>query len=111
MKILLTLDFPPEIGGIQKYLYDIVLHTYGQEDMVLAGSGRPVADADIKVNARTVWLSTPFSKWNKKLSLVPMLWKYLARIFAKSELFEVECGNVFAAIVPWVAGFITGVSY
>jgi glycosyltransferase involved in cell wall biosynthesis len=111
MKILLTLDFPPEIGGIQRYLFNIVRHTYGSEDLVLAGCRHAIADTGIEVNVRTEWLSTPFSRWNKKFSLFPMLWKYLACVFAKSELFEVECGNVYAAVVPWFACFMTGISY
>ena len=111
MKILLTLDFPPEIGGIQRYLFDIVRNTYGREDLVVAGCGHPIDDADISVNARTAWVSTPLSRWNKKFSLFPMFLKYVVCVFAKSELFEVECGNVYAAIVPWIAGFLTGISY
>jgi Glycosyltransferase len=111
MKILLTLDFPPEIGGIQRYLFDIVRHTYGHEDLVLAGCGRPTTDVGMEISARVAWLSTPLSRWNKKISLFPMLWKYVACVFAKSELFEVECGNVYAAVVPWITGFFTGISY
>ena len=111
MKILLTLDFPPEIGGIQRYLYDIVRHTYGREDLVLAGGRYSTAGVGMDLNARVAWLSTPLSRWNKKFSLFPLLWKYVTCVFAQSELFEVECGNVYSAVVPWIACFITGISY
>ena len=111
MKILLTLDFPPEIGGIQKYLFDIVRHTYGHEDLVLAGCPRPASGEGVEEGARVVWLSTPFSRWNKKFSLLPLLLKYVRCVFVKNELFEVECGNVYAALAPWVARFITGINY
>jgi glycosyltransferase involved in cell wall biosynthesis len=111
MKILVTLDFPPEIGGIQRYLFDIVRHTYGHEDLVLAGCRRPISGECVEAGARVAWLSTPFSRWNKKISLLPLLWKYVEYVFPKSELFDVECGNVYAAIVPWIARFITGINY
>jgi len=112
MKLMLTLDFPPEIGGIQKHLENIVRFTYGSEDLVMVGCRRkPSTRTSAKLRAPIAWVSGPFSRCNKKFALAPMLLKYVLRVFAKSELFEVECGNVYAASVPWVASFLTGVHY
>jgi glycosyltransferase involved in cell wall biosynthesis len=112
MKILLTLDFPPEVGGIQKHLENIVRFTYDSEDLVMAGCcRRPSRDFDLGIQARIDWIDGPFSRNNKKYSLLPMMLKYCLRVFSKSELFEVECGNVYAAAVPWVASMLTGISY
>lgn len=112
MKLMLTLDFPPEIGGIQKHLENIVRFTYGSEDLVMVGCRRkPPTETSAQLRAPIAWVSGPFSRRNKKFALAPMLLKYVLRVFAKSELFEVECGNVYAASVPWAASFLTGVYY
>jgi glycosyltransferase involved in cell wall biosynthesis len=112
MKLLLTLDFPPEIGGIQKHLENIVCFTYDSEDLVMVGCrAKPLADLLPGLRARIDWISGPFSRRNKKFALAPMLVKYTLLVFAKSELFEVECGNVYAAAVPWIASFLTGIHY
>jgi len=39
MTVLVTLDFPPEKGGIQRYLHEIVVHTFTADDTVITGKG------------------------------------------------------------------------
>jgi glycosyltransferase involved in cell wall biosynthesis len=110
MKILLTLDFPPERGGMQRYLENIVLHRWGEGDIVLVGSSISRPDNRLQSGALIRYLSTPFSRWSKKLSLGPVLVRFrnLMRAFPDAT---VECGNVYAAIVPWVLSLVKNQPY
>ena len=100
MKALLSLDFYPEIGGIQRYLYTIVRLTYAVDDFLLIGS--PVASAiyqELPVQFfRTTW---PLSRLNKKLSLMPMLMRAM-RLRLRHPALVFECGNIYTALIPWL---------
>jgi phosphatidyl-myo-inositol dimannoside synthase len=112
MKLLLTLDFPPEKGGIQRYLSGIVRHTFTASDLVLVGCGRieptyaPVGPATI------LRVTTPFSQWNKKFSCIPLFCRFIALKITRRDSMEVLCGNVYAASVAWVASlFFKNITY
>jgi phosphatidyl-myo-inositol dimannoside synthase len=111
MKLLVTLDFPPEIGGIQRYLFDIVRFTFSAEDCVLAGCSRPHHTSCKEVRARIRWVSTPISGFNKKFSCIPLMLHFLKLVGSAPESHEVSCGNVYAAVVPWIASFFMPVRY
>jgi phosphatidyl-myo-inositol dimannoside synthase len=111
MKLLITLDFPPEIGGIQRYLSDIVRHTFSSEDMVLVGCVRKPRGSLAKMPARIVWVSTPMSIVNKKFSCIPLFLHFLKTINTHKNIDEIACGNVYAGIVPWIASFFREVKY
>ena len=113
MKLLVTLDFPPEIGGIQRYLFDIVRFTFSPDDRVLAGcSGWRTHRISYKeVQAKIQWVSTPFSVFNKKFSCVPLFLHFVKCIRAAPDACEVTCGNVYAAFVPWIASFFMPIRY
>ncbi len=112
MKVLVTLDFPPEIGGIQRYLFDIVRFTFSSHDRVLVGCTRRRPRCALNnVSTRMTWVSTPFSVWNKKWSCIPLFMHFIKLAAGKSDLHEISCGNVYAGIVPWVASFFMRVRY
>jgi glycosyltransferase involved in cell wall biosynthesis len=110
MKVLLTLDFPPEHGGMQRYLWGIVQHCYESNDCVLYGGTRfdsaAYHDLQTPVQPASWWLSSI----NKKFS-IPVLFFTLLRLIKSSKGISVECGNVYAGIAAWLAGLITGVKY
>src|SRR5512137_2283847 len=92
MKILITLDFPPERGGIQRYLWGIVQNTYLAGDRVLGGCARPAGEAGAAGLAVTVeYLWTPFSALNKKLSLVPLFVRTAALLRGSERSPHIEC--------------------
>lgn len=98
MKLLLTLDFPPEFGGIQHYLYGIVKHTFTPRDILLIGTSSPSSTQPPKVSCRMQQVSTPLSQFNKKWSLFPLalsLLLYLRRSKIKPTVYA---GNIYAAI-------------
>ncbi|MBD3393082.1 MAG: glycosyltransferase [Chitinivibrionales bacterium] len=102
MRLLLTLDYPPERGGIQKYLHGIVRYTYSAGDMVIVGCmPRHRRHAD-DTAAPVTRVGLPFSQINKKLSLAAMLPPLLARAATRSHTLTVECGNVYTALLPWM---------
>jgi phosphatidylinositol alpha-1,6-mannosyltransferase len=111
MKLLLTLDFPPEIGGIQRYLFDIVRFTFSKDDLVLVGCSRVHRASLREVRAGIRSVSTPFSVFNKKFSCIPLLLHFLKLVRSAPQGLEVSCGNVYAAIVPWIASFFIPVGY
>jgi phosphatidyl-myo-inositol dimannoside synthase len=111
MKLLVTLDFPPEKGGIQRYLYGIVKFTYGTSDRVLAGCARlPVKECG-DLNAAVLRYATPLSRVNKKISLCALILPYLKLCRAHRGAIRVECGNAYAALVPWLLKPIVHVPY
>jgi glycosyltransferase involved in cell wall biosynthesis len=111
MKLLITLDFPPEIGGIQRYLFDIVRYTFSSNDIVLAGCVRKPGHSYKELQAKVTWVSSPISFLNKKWSCVPLFLHFLKLIFSKKNIKEISCGNVYAGIVPWAASFFIRLRY
>jgi glycosyltransferase involved in cell wall biosynthesis len=115
MKLLITLDFPPERGGIQSHLRGIVSHTFTKDDAVYVGSSQiPKAQAALQTRdfpCRVTYLSTALSRLNKKWSLVPLLVSLLALRRRQGVSLTVECGNVYAGLVPWVASVVMPLHY
>jgi glycosyltransferase involved in cell wall biosynthesis len=109
-RILITLDFPPEIGGVQRYLHDRVAHAYADGDEVIAGCAspapRPAAIAKIPIRY-VAWFP---ARWNKKWSLVPLAAELL-RARRQSTDLSVECGNVYAGLAAWFVSLFTGTRY
>jgi glycosyltransferase involved in cell wall biosynthesis len=101
MRVLITLDFPPERGGIQTYLAGIVCHTFGPDDRVLVGSAVPHPNSGMDAGAVVEYHTGPFARLNKKWSLVPLLFR-LMRLKSETPDAVIECGNCYAAIVPWL---------
>jgi phosphatidyl-myo-inositol dimannoside synthase len=111
MKILLTLDFPPEKGGIQHYLYQRVAHCYCAGDCVInAGCGStPALDKELPCPVFSV---TKASRGIfKKLALIPLFFLFVKHWFPRRSTVVVECGNVYPALLPWVIGFVYHVPY
>lgn len=104
MKLLITLDFPPEFGGIQNYLFQIVKHTYSSEDIVITCGKRSANDNSLS----TKIIRVPKLIY-KKLSLIfiiPILLKYF-----KKENMEIEAGNIYAALAPWFLNLFFKMKY
>ncbi len=96
MKILTTIDFPPETGGIQQYLYDRVLHHYTHEDIVINGSSKTLKQRFNHLPCKVYTISW-FSFFYKKLNLVPIFFLLFKQLFTSKTIF-VEAGNVYSAI-------------
>jgi phosphatidylinositol alpha-1,6-mannosyltransferase len=105
MKILVTIDFPPEIGGIQQYLYDRVLHLYTPEDIVINGSYAPLKPQSHNLPCKIYQLSW-FSFLNKKLNLFPVFFVLLKECF-KNKKCSIEAGNIYSAIPAFVLSFFS----
>lgn len=105
MKLLITLDFPPEIGGIQNYLFQIVKNTYAKDDLILTCGKRGDVDRTIKAKILRV-----FKLPNKKWSLIIMAPILLKKIL-KNRLNIIESGNIYAAILPWFLSFFIKINY
>jgi glycosyltransferase involved in cell wall biosynthesis len=101
MKVLVTLDFPPESGGIQRYLHEIVSHTFAVGDRVLVGCSGRQPRMGAGAGATVSYLSTPLSRFNKKWSLLPLTVRLAFLRLAAGNALQVQCGNVFAAAAPW----------
>jgi glycosyltransferase involved in cell wall biosynthesis len=102
MKVLVTLDFPPEPGGIQRYLHGIVSHTFAAGDRVLVGCSGRRPRMGSGPGATVAYLSTPLSRFNKKWSLLPIVVRLAGLRLTAGDALQVQCGNVFAAAAPWV---------
>jgi phosphatidyl-myo-inositol dimannoside synthase len=111
MKLLVTLDFPPEIGGIQRYLFDIVRFTFSSQDRVLAGCSRKPLMSYRKLHGNIKWVCTPLSFFNKKFSCIPMFFQFMAMVGNAKNTPEIACGNVYAGLIPWLASFFRPVRY
>jgi glycosyltransferase involved in cell wall biosynthesis len=108
MKLLLTLDFPPEHGGIQKYLYERVVHTYRADDRVAIGvRGAPLPP----LPCPAVFLTNFCSRFNRKWSVVTFIGYLLSHKKTLLRGAEIECGNLYAAIAPWLASILLNVNY
>lgn len=111
MKVLVSLDFPPETGGMQRYLHAIVSHRFGSGDLVLVGCNkkRPAVIVGPGVTVECVhwWMSAI----NKKWSLVPLLLRILRLRKTFGKIPAIECGNVYAGIAPLLASAIVPLQY
>jgi glycosyltransferase involved in cell wall biosynthesis len=111
MRLLLTLDFPPERGGIQRYLSGIVAHTFTKDDAVLVGCGRIPWSKTTGFPCPVTHVSTVLSRWNKKWSLFPLLLRCLKIRQRQGETLVIDCGNAYAGIVAWLISLFMPVRY
>ena len=105
MKLLVTIDFPPEHGGIQKYLHNIVKYTYSCDDLVIAGCSSPLRNPDDSLSCKVLYISTFLSPLNKKFSLIPLFIKLALVLMKKKGNLSIEAGNIYAAFVPFLLSF------
>jgi phosphatidyl-myo-inositol dimannoside synthase len=108
MKLLVTLDFPPETGGIQRYLYGIVRHKYDGSDMVVVGCGRKPRKKIAGLASRISFFTTPLSRFNKKFSCIPILFYIIKTVLIGKKYETIECGNVYAALPAWLLSLFHG---
>lgn len=111
MKILLTLDFPPEQGGIQRYLYNMVKYCYDMSDRVLVGSSIRPAERPIGLPCSVEYYSNWFSKRNKKISLLNLIAVLLVNLVKYKQKATVEAGNIYAAIPVFLISLFWPVKY
>ncbi len=109
-RLLVTLDFPPEKGGIQKYLDQIVRHTFSSEDMVVVGTSGKVSGRVDAFPCRVQYCFTPLSRFNKKFSTFPLFLKVFTCVRKKSAD-RIECGNIYAAVAPFLVSLFLPVGY
>lgn len=104
MKLLLTLDFPPACGGIQRYLHGIVRYTYTGEDVVFAAGKAPEHPELFRYTAAIRYFAPlcSCSERNLKFSLIAFIFPYLKLCRQFRGRLSVECGNIYAALIPWV---------
>lgn len=111
MKLLITLDFPPEIGGIQKYLYGIVRFRYNENDRVYVAGIPCGANYPLKLKAVVKYIHSPFDFINRKISLLLLIFPFFYLYKNSRGSLTVECGNIYAAFVPWLLFKIAGQPY
>lgn len=111
MKILLTLDFLPEHGGIQRYLYNLVKYSYDKSDRVLVGSSIKIDKKPVGLPCLVKYYSNRFSKKNKKVSLLNLFAALLINLIKNKRNVIVEAGNIYAAIPVFLVSLIWPVKY
>ncbi|MBD3322168.1 MAG: glycosyltransferase [Chitinivibrionales bacterium] len=111
MKILVTLDFPPEKGGIQRHLFEIVRHTYSHNDYVLAGCSHPPRQIPDEIECRLQYISFPLVPLPKKAAIIPMLYHMYRLLKISRRQPDIECGNCYAGFVPWLLSFFVPLKY
>ena len=113
MKLLITLDFFPERGGIQRYLSGIVKHAYTADDQVLVGCATlpDCNGSGSELSVAPKYVTSIFSPINKKASLVALLFAFLKVCRKNRGTVTVYCGNLYAALVPWVCSFVNKQPY
>jgi phosphatidylinositol alpha-1,6-mannosyltransferase len=111
MKLLLTLDFPPERGGIQRYLFERAAHRFGPDDRIVVGRGARTAGDGGPLPCPVVTVGNALSRGNKKWSIVNLFLWCAGRAPAELRSLDIECGNVYAAIAPWFLSFFRPVRY
>ncbi len=111
MKILITIDFPPENGGIQRYLFNIVKHTYSPCDIVVAGCSNVPRDYRSILDCKVQYLSTFLSRFNNKFSLIPIFLWLLKSAAKNSRNISFEAGNLYSAIPVFLLSYIFPVKY
>ncbi len=102
MKLLITLDFPPAIGGIQKYLYGIVRFCYSKQDHVLVGGIQHHSHGYPGITANVRYYFSFLDTINRKLSLLLLTIPYLRLCKQYRGMLSVACGNIYAAFIPWL---------
>ena len=104
-RLLLTLDFPPERGGIQRYLDGIVRHDYVDGDLVVA-PGKSSGGSELCGSVRIERVPRPFLNVKSALPFI------VARLLAGlGDGAVVECGNVHAALAAWIVSFVKPIRY
>ncbi len=102
MKLLVTLDFPPAVGGIQKYLYGIVRFMYTARDQVMVAGVTPPCRRYPEITASLRYYNSPLARINRKLSLFRLIVPYIQVVRKNPTDLSVECGNIYAAFLPWL---------
>ncbi len=110
-KILVTLDFPPAHGGIQRFLHDLVVHTYAQTDMVLVGAGAETKQTPGTYPCPIIYVSSVLSTYDEKFSIFPLCIKLIRLLTADSGNATILCGNIFAACAAFPLKMVFGKSY
>lgn len=101
MKILITLDFPPNEGGIQQYLYSIVQDSYTKDDIVLTPVPHKTTPGR-RIHTRARILRTgPSHNTCKGRMLFDLTIAIFRLRHALRNTAWIECGNVYAAIPVW----------
>lgn len=111
MKLLITLDFPPQIGGIQKYLFSIVTYQYNKNDYVFASGIRCSPENYPRVEPALRFFTSIFDGIYRKCSLFKLVIPYFHLCGKHKGCLSVECGNIYAAIIPWMLSAVTGQRY
>jgi glycosyltransferase involved in cell wall biosynthesis len=111
MKLLLTLDFPPERGGIQRYLFERASHRFGPHDGIVVGDGAKAAGDNGPLPCPVARVGNALSRINKKWSIVNLFLWCAGRAPAELRSLDIECGNVYAAAAPWLLSFFRPVRY
>lgn len=111
MRILLTLDFPPEQGGIQRYLYNMVKYSYDMNDRVLVGSSVKADEEASGLPCSVEYYSNRFSKKNKKVSLLNLFVALTIHLIKHKKDTIVEAGNIYAAIPVFLVSLFWPVKY
>jgi len=112
MKLLLALDFMPETGGIQRYLGDIVTHTFSADDMVVTLSPRNCRPDDTHYPCRVVRLSFfGVRRVNKKLFLPVMAAFLMREILRRGSKLTVVAGNIYPALIAGAISFVFSLNY
>ena len=104
VKLLITLDFPPAVGGIQKYLYGIVKYWYTSKDAVFVGQKHPKKPSHL-IDALPATVSrfySPLGLVYRKCSLISMIVPYVNMWKRFRGTLTVECGNIYSALIPWM---------
>lgn len=103
MRMLITLDYPPDRGGIQHYLYSIVQHHYTKNDIVLTTAPpkekvthlTPSPARILRIGAGS---HKTGRKWRIVLSIVVALYRLRQTV---KGITLIECGNIYAAVPVW----------
>ena len=114
MKLLITLDFPPEKGGIQRYLDSIVRHTFSPDDNIFIGCNRifPLDNhLDSAFPCPVHRIHSPCYIANKKWSLLPLFFMVIVHIIRHRCKPTIYAGNIFTALIPGIISFILPVHY
>jgi len=111
MNILVTLDFPPLQGGIQRFLHDIVVHRYSTNDIVLVGAKKAKQQQQYKYPCPVIYVSNFMSIVNKKYSILSLFFKLKRIVSVKHTCQTVMCGNVFAACAAFPLRVFFGQPY
>lgn len=112
MRLLITLDFPPEKGGIQRYLSDIVIHTFCAEDLVITGGSVYRHDGNDRIYpCRILRIGAWLTFVNKKLFLLPMVFLLLYHLVRHFRHLIIYAGNIYTALVPGFISYVIPVHY